>query len=157
MLEIIEAFFAATTPPINIVEIVIKNGNLPLHGTKAFVSIEISFSRGESIILQPVTPQLLQPNPIHIVNACFPELPAFLKNLSKLNAIRGKNPKSSNNVNNGKNIAIGGSITAIIHVSVLYIPSITTPFNHIGTCKYSNASTNISCKLLKILNNHSDG
>ena len=63
-------------PPIlpakNIVASVIKNGNRPLHGTNAFVNIEISLSLGESIILQPVTPAALQPNPIHMVNACFP-------------------------------------------------------------------------------------
>lgn len=60
--------------PINIVEIVIKKGNLPLHGTKLFVIIDIIFSLGESIILVPITPAALHPNPIHIVNACFPEL-----------------------------------------------------------------------------------
>lgn len=52
---------------INTVAIVIKNGNLPLHGTKAFVSIAINFSLGESIILAPTTPAALQPNPMHIV------------------------------------------------------------------------------------------
>ena len=52
-------------------EIVISKGNLPLHGTNAFVSIEIIFSLGESIILHPTTPAALQPKPIHIVNACF--------------------------------------------------------------------------------------
>ena len=74
----------------------------------------------------------------------FRELPAFLNILSKLNAIRGKNPKSSSNVNNGKNIAIGGSITAIIHVSVFYTPSINTPFNHSGAPKLSKKYTNFS-------------
>ena len=74
----------------------------------------------------------------------FRELPAFLNILSKLNAIRGKNPKSSSNVNNGKNIAIGGSITAIIHVSVLYTPSINVPFNHSGAPKLSKKYTSFS-------------
>lgn len=41
----------AKYPPIKIVAIAIKNGNLPLHGINAFVSIAISFSLGESIIL----------------------------------------------------------------------------------------------------------
>lgn len=50
----------------------IKKGNLPLHGIKLFVKIEISFSLGESIILHPTTPAALQPSPIHIVSACFP-------------------------------------------------------------------------------------
>ena len=43
----------------NIVEIVIKKGNLPLHGTNTFVRIAISLSLGESIILQPVTPSCI--------------------------------------------------------------------------------------------------
>ena len=64
---------------MKIAEIVIRRGNLPLHGTKAFVSILIILSRGGSIILHPTTPAALQPNPIHIVNACFPLVPAFLK------------------------------------------------------------------------------
>ena len=35
----------------NIVDIAIKVGNLPLQGTKLFVSIAINLSLGESIIL----------------------------------------------------------------------------------------------------------
>ena len=111
-------FPAEYAPAINIVAIDIKNGNLPLHGTKLFVRIAINLSLGESIILHPVTPQALQPNPIHIVIICFPLQHAFLKNPSILNAILGRYPKSSNIVNNGKNIAIGGNITAIIQVKV---------------------------------------
>ena len=106
-------------PEIKIVEIVIKNGNLPLQGTKQLVRIAINFSLGEFIILQPVTPAALQPNPIHIVIICLPEQQHFLKNPSILNAILGKYPKSSKKVNKGKKIAIGGSITEIIHVKVL--------------------------------------
>ena len=87
----------------------------------------------------------------------FRELPAFLKYLSKLNAIRGKNPTSSNKVNNGKNIAIGGSITAIIQVNVLYIPSINTLFSHTATLKISKAYIIFSCSQLKNCDNHSDG
>lgn len=48
---------------INIIDTVIKNGNLPLQGTKLLVKIAINFSRGESIILHPITPAALQPNP----------------------------------------------------------------------------------------------
>ena len=99
-------------------EIVIKNGNLPLQGTKQFVSIAISFSLLESIILHPTTPAALQPNPIHIVNDCLPQVQHFLKHLSKLNAILGRKPKSSNNVKIGKNMAIGGSITLITQAVV---------------------------------------
>ena len=61
--------------PLKIINIVIREirvGNLPLQGTKQLVRIAISRSRGESIILQPVTPTALQPNPIHMVSACFP-------------------------------------------------------------------------------------
>jgi len=65
---------------IKIVEIVIKNGNLPLHGTKLLVKVAISLSLGDSIILVPTIPALLHPNPIHIVKACFPRSISFLKN-----------------------------------------------------------------------------
>ncbi len=51
----------------NMVSIDIKVGNLPLHGTKLFVKIAISRSLGESIILHPVMPAALHPNPIHMV------------------------------------------------------------------------------------------
>ena len=115
-----------------------------LQGTKLFVKIDNNFSRGESIILQPITPAALHPNPMHIVNACFPELHAFLKYLSKLKAIRGKKPKSSSNVNIGKNIAIGGSITLITQVRVLYIPSSKISDIHEGTLKYLKHKYNLS-------------
>ena len=59
-------FPPAYAPAIKIVAIDIKNGNLPLHGTKLFVNIAINLSLGESIILHPVTPQALQPNPMHM-------------------------------------------------------------------------------------------
>lgn len=64
--------FPFTVPAMNIAEIVIKNGKRPLQGTNAFVRIAISFSLGESIILVPTTPAALQPNPMHMVRACFP-------------------------------------------------------------------------------------
>mgnify|MGYP004473438409 CR=1 FL=1 len=82
----------STLPAVtkNIVIIIIIVGNRPLHGTKLLVSIAISLSRGESIILQPVTPQALQPNPIAIVIACFPQAFANLKPRSRLKAIRGR-------------------------------------------------------------------
>lgn len=56
----------AIEPEINIVATVIKNGNLPLQGTKQFVSIAINFSLGEFIILVPTTAAALQPNPMHM-------------------------------------------------------------------------------------------
>lgn len=103
----------------NIVMSVIKVGNLPLHGIKALVRIAISFSLFESIILHPTTPHALHPKPIHIVSACLPWAPDLLNNLSMLKANLGKYPESSSNVNNGKNIAIGGSITDMTHAKVL--------------------------------------
>lgn len=124
-------------PLKNIVAIVIKKGKRPLHGTKLFVKIAISRSRFELIILVPMTPAALHPNPIHIVRHCFPEVLHFWKHLSKLKEIRGKNPRSSNNVNKGKKIAIGGSITLIIHVTVLYTPSIIKENNQGVVCIFS--------------------
>lgn len=70
--------------------IAISVGNLPLQGEKTFVNIAISFSFFDFIILHPITPQALQPYPMHIVSACFPFVPHFLKVLSRLNAILGK-------------------------------------------------------------------
>ena len=118
MVDTIDAPTPCIVPAINIVAIDIKNGNRPLQGTKLLVRIAISFSLGESIILQPVTPAALQPNPIHIVIICLPVHKHFLKKPSILKAILGRYPKSSKKVNNGKNIAIGGSITATIQVKV---------------------------------------
>ena len=120
----------ATVPAKNIEIIEINVGNLPLHGTKLFVKIAIKRSRGESMILQPITPQALQPNPMHMVSACFPCALAFLKNLSRLKAIRGKYPESSSNVKSGKNIAIGGNITETTQARVLYIPKTSKLLNH---------------------------
>ena len=54
-------------PLITMVDIVINNGNLPLHGTKALVNMAINFSLVELIIRHPTTPAALQPNPMHMV------------------------------------------------------------------------------------------
>ena len=123
----------------NIVIIAIKVGNLPLQGTKLFVTVAIIRSLGDSIIRQPVTPQALHPNPINIVRDCFPLVPDLAKNLSILNATLGKYPKSSKSVNSGKKIAIGGSITATTHERVLNIPSINKPFRNGGDCNKSKS------------------
>ena len=88
--ETIDAVIPEKLEAINIVEIVIKKGNLPLQGTKTFVKIAINLSLGESIILHPHTPAALQPNPMHMVIICLPLVYAFLKHLSILKAIRGK-------------------------------------------------------------------
>mgnify|MGYP007122102116 CR=1 FL=1 len=58
--DIIEEL-GAINPLINMVVIVIRSGNLPLHGTKLLVKIAINLSRGELIILHPITPAALQP------------------------------------------------------------------------------------------------
>ena len=44
----------------------ISSGNRPLHGANVLVSMAISRSRGESMMRQPVTPQALHPNPMHM-------------------------------------------------------------------------------------------
>ena len=111
----------------NMVIMEISSGNLPLQGIKLFVISAINLSRGESIILHPITPQALHPRPMHMVRACLPCAPHFLKILSKLKATLGKYPTSSKKVNRGKNIAIGGSITETTQAKVLYIPKIKIP------------------------------
>ena len=116
--DIIELEIPENLLAIKMVAIDIKKGNLPLQGTNAFVSIAISLSLGEFIIRHPTTPAALQPNPMHMVIICFPEEQHFLKMPSTLKAILGKYPKSSKIVKRGKKIAMGGSITEIIHVSV---------------------------------------
>ena len=118
---------------INMEERAINMGNRPLHGTKLFVMVAISLSRGESIILHAITPAALHPKPIHMVNACFPCAHALLKKLSKLNATLGRYPKSSNSVKSGKNIAIGGNITDITQANVLYTPSTRMSYKNTGT------------------------
>lgn len=44
----------------------IRVGNRPLQGTKLFVSMAMSLSRGDWMMRQPVTPQALHPNPMHM-------------------------------------------------------------------------------------------
>lgn len=56
MLIIKKPLYREAILPIKILAIIIKKGNLPLHGTKLFVKIAIKRSRGESIILHPTTP-----------------------------------------------------------------------------------------------------
>ncbi len=59
---------------------------------------------------------------------------------SRLKATRGKYPKSSNKVKQGKKIAIGGSITLITHAVARYMPSTSKPFNHHGAPAETNNS-----------------
>lgn len=50
----------------NMVIMAMSVGNLPLQGTKEFVKMAMRRSRGDSMIRHPVTPQALQPKPMHI-------------------------------------------------------------------------------------------
>lgn len=90
------------------------------------------------MILHPVTPAALQPNPMQVVNACLPQALHRLNLSSKLKATLGRYPESSKSVNIGKNIAMGGSITAIIHVNTQYTPSINNPLNQFGALHTKN-------------------
>ena len=96
------------------------------------------------MILHPIIPAALHPNPMHIVRACLPHAEHFLKKLSKLKATLGKYPKSSNNVNRGKNIAIGGSITDITQAKTLYIPCTKTPSTQCGVPSHRKNSVSLS-------------
>ena len=65
--------------PIKNMEIIaIKVGKRPLQGTRLLVRMAISRSLGESMIRHPTTPAALQPNPMAMVKACFPQVLAFL-------------------------------------------------------------------------------
>ena len=64
--------------------------NFPLQGIMLFVSTAMSFSRGDSIIRQPVTPTALQPSPMHMVSPIFPQLPQTDMAWSRLYATRGR-------------------------------------------------------------------
>ena len=141
----------------NIVIIAIRLGNLPLHGTNELVNIAISLSLGESIILQPITPHALHPNPMHIERACFPWHFALLNNLSRLNAILGRKPESSSNVNRGKNIAIGGNITETTHAKVFKIPSTIMFLIILGICIFIKTSDITSFILNKNFDNSVEG
>ena len=110
----------------------ISVGKRPLQGTKLFVRIAISRSRGESITRQAITPAALQPKPMLIVSACLPCAPARRKSQSMLNATRGRYPRFSRIVNSGKKIAIGGSITATTHASPRQTPCQRKPVSQPG-------------------------
>ena len=115
-----------------------------MQGTKLFVSIASSRSRGESMIRQPTTPAALQPNPIAIVSACLPHARQRSNGLSRLNAIRGRYPTSSRSVNSGKKIAIGGSITDTTHAVTRYTPRISASCSQSGSPAASSQRERIS-------------
>ena len=77
--------------------------------------------------------------------------------LSKLKDILGRYPKSSSIVKRGKNIAIGGSITATTHEVVWYIPKTSKSVSHWGEPKASNHKSNFSCIIPKKWDRAIDG
>ena len=81
---------AATAPPMNKVERMIRVGKRPLQGIKLFVKMAMSRSLGDSMIRQEITPAALQPKPMLMVRDCLPWAPARRKNLSRLKATRGR-------------------------------------------------------------------
>ena len=81
---------ADEAPVKNSVIRVTRAGRRPLQGTKLLVRMAMSRSLGESMIRQPVTPAALQPKPIAMVRACFPQALQHWKGRSRLYAIRGR-------------------------------------------------------------------
>lgn len=74
----------------NIIMSIISVGKRPLQGMNELVTAAMTRSLGDSMMRQPVTPQALHPSPIHMVRACLPCAPHFLKELSRLNATLGR-------------------------------------------------------------------
>ena len=132
-------------------------GNFPLHGMKLLVRIATSRSLLESMMRHPVTPAALQPSPMHMVNACFPQARQDWKHLSKLKAIRGRKPASSSRVNNGKKMAMGGSMTEVTLATVVYTPSIRIPETHPGRCAHRGILHNHISSQSNSDANHSEG
>ncbi len=94
---------------------------------------------------------------MHIVSACFPWADALRKKLSRLNATLGRYPKSSSNVNRGKNIAIGGSITDMTHANVLKIPSTNMPVTQYGAESCTNNELSGSSNENKAVDRNPEG
>ena len=104
-----------------------SSGKRPLHGTRLFVSIAMSRSRGEvDDLATPVTPQALQPDPC-IVRLCRRPPGAGAKRGRARTPRAADSPRHSSSVKSGKKIAIGGSITDTTRASVRYIPSTSAP------------------------------
>lgn len=61
-----------------------------MQGTRELVSCAVSRSRGESMMRQPVTPQALQPKPMHMVRLWRPWPPQRHMRPSRLKATRGR-------------------------------------------------------------------
>src|SRR5690554_5048352 len=114
-IDTVELMAGGTKTPRKIVAMIIKVGHRPLQTEKLLVMMAINFSRGLLMMRVATTPAALHPKPIVMVSACLPWAPDFFKTWSRLNATRGKYPKSSSSVNNGKKMAIGGSMTDTTH------------------------------------------
>lgn len=94
---------------------------------------------------------------MHIVKLCLPWAPDLWKKWSRLKATRGRYPASSNSVNKGKKIAIGGSITDTTQATVRYIPSTSAPSSHQGALAACRAPRRGSCQPISSLESSSDG
>jgi hypothetical protein len=68
----------------------IRMGQRPLQGTRLFVRVAMSRSRGESMMRVATTAAALQPNPIAMVSACLPWAPTRSKRRSSRKATRGR-------------------------------------------------------------------
>ena len=106
---------------------------------------------------QPITPTALQPRPMHIHNACLPHALHLWKHLSRLKATRGKKPKSSSRVNNGKKIAIGGSITEITHAATRYTPNTNAPVSHSGAPSPRIHPSSVGSNPISFSESHAEG
>ena len=125
---------------MNTVAIRIWVGQRPLQSEKLLVMMAMRRSRGESMMRVATTPAALQPRPMAMVSACLPWAPAFWKIRSRLKATRGRNPKSSSRVKQGKKIAIGGSITAMTQAVARYMPSTNRPLQPVRAIRRRRTS-----------------
>jgi hypothetical protein len=85
-----DATAGGTEAATNTVASMMSVGKRPLHGTKLFVRIAISLSRGESMIRVEMIPAALQPKPMAMDRDCFPCAPARRNIQSRLNATLGR-------------------------------------------------------------------
>ena len=106
---------------------------------------------------QPVTPQALQPKPMHMVRLCRPCPPQRHMSPSKLKATRGRYPASSSRVNRGKKMAMGGSITATTQAVVRYRPSAISPCSHSGAPREASPFFSGSSRENKVVCRSSEG
>ena len=99
--------------------IAMRAGNRPLQGTKLLVSTAISRSRERFYYPAACHPTGIAAEAHTHGKRLFAMRAATPESVIQVERYPGRYPKSSSNVNNGKKIAIGGSITDITHVSVV--------------------------------------